>query len=284
MNAFEKMEYSARIRAIGSTLRAQRLDEDGVEDDPERDAKADALLATHPESELKDALQFALYLKAMVDPACSTCKGLGAVVLRDRANKGITYEPCDCARQNEKKMKAAAPAFSSKGSREADLDQRIAQVKAQLAAAIARRNEATAPVVKEIQELDLAVQNYTVERRIYEDRVATSTKTALATRKEIDDLRTKLQEASARLDKAQIEEANHAKALVAFDDSNAGLAGSVIKLKAKHDRVAGHHAPKIEKAERTLRRLTYLRGDAREVVSANVTASDVDVTFKEGTP
>ena len=39
------------------------------------------------------------------------------------------------------------------------------------------------------------------------------------------------------------------------------LCEEVAGLTAERDRVAGHHAPKIEKLRRTLRRLIYLRGD-----------------------
>lgn len=47
-----------------------------------------------------------------------------------------------------------------------------------------------------------------------------------------------------------------------LDDANADAVADFARLKKERARIAGHHAPKIERAERRLSRLAYLKGDA----------------------
>jgi hypothetical protein len=127
MNAIErkKQEHHAKIRALASQLRVLGLDKDTG--DPETDALAEEIYNANTEGDLKDALGFAAYIAEMADSGCADCRGLGAVALTRCKCKGdvtggvfvhkdcadgvvsTVYDPCDCARRNERKRREAQP-------------------------------------------------------------------------------------------------------------------------------------------------------------------------------
>ena len=49
--------------------------------------------------------------------------------------------------------------------------------------------------------------------------------------------------------------------IAVIDAANAPLVGTIERLRAERARIARHHQPKIDRAEKRLRRLTYLAGD-----------------------
>lgn len=267
MNALEKkrLEYHAKIRELGSRIRVQGLDQEAST--PEHDAAAEALMKDNSEEEVNEALGFAGYLATMADPNCVICGGLGAVakvalVVGSRAAEA--HEPCSCSREGEERRRAAeravAPTVRVKTTREADLDKRIAEAQKVLADALGRRDAAVAPVVAEADVLIEKVKAHKETRAGLETNIKAAADEARDDQREVDDRREHLRAAEARLRDAQTWHARCQEVLAIFDVEHVPLTEQMVAFEAKRSRIAGHHAPKIEKAERVLRRLKYLRG------------------------
>jgi hypothetical protein len=90
----------------------------------------------------------------------------------------------------------------------------------------------------------------------------------------VEELRRLLSEADAALSKAKEAQAQRKASLVLHDLEAKAPNDLLASLVATRNRVAGHHTPKIDKAQRKLSRLKWIRGDAPEV-----SAEDVKVTF-----
>lgn len=259
------LAHQAKIRAIGSLLRVEKLDQDL--EGPNADAKADALLKEYTVEDVKEGLDFAAYLGSMADPSCSACSGLGAV------KTDTAYDPCDCARKNEKAKRASQPAFVSKNAaREADLDLRIAETEKQLTDAKKRQAEALAPIAEEIKQAEAGLVDYRDKKSDLDQCLEHSKITVNSTRKFIADLHAQVRAAEADLRTAESAVEKFASALVEHENASAQPINILNELYEKSRRVAGHHEPKIDKAERKLSRLRYLRGDAPKVSAEDVTA------------
>jgi hypothetical protein len=277
MNAIERkrQEHAARIRALGSRIRALALDEDIDSADPDCEASAAELLKAHNEDDIKEGLGFAAYLAAMADRQCTVCRGRGAHQITVGSPIGIDYEPCDCARENEKRAKAAAPFVQAKGDRRSDLGLRIAKVKDQLAAAIKRRDEAVAPVDEEIHAHDLdAMMPFLTKQNSLMNCIANDDRSVSQAQIDLEALRQRVAEADRCLARTIALREQHHTALVMLNKDHDSIVQQAAALAAKRTRIAGHHQPKIDRAERTLRRLTYLRGDTE---SQPVAAEDITI-------
>ncbi len=292
MNAIDRKreEHHTRIRELGSRIRFQGLDEEGA--GPEHDALAETLWSEHAGPDIELGLKIAMALHGLADPACTACSGKGAVqevrcacggkvvdgtfVHADPCESGVevAYDPCDCARRAERRRREALPPVKVVTTKAEDLNRRIAEAEKALAALVAKQNEAVAPVVREIQGLHEETETYRRSRADREARVQDAVDEVSLSRANAEDSRRHLRQAEDRLVEAAAEHLQRVEDLRAFDDEHGALASRVTSLVEKRDRVARHHEPKIEKARKTLRRLTFLRGDK--------VSEDVRVSFGEG--
>lgn len=299
MNVIEKkkLAYHAKIRGIACRILVEGLNTEIADDDVDRNAKAEALFAEHSEGDIKEALAFAVYANDVADEKCARCEGLGAVPITRCECKGkvvdgvfvhercenlaaVTHQVCDCVVAGDAKRqvarRAAEPTARVVGKREETLGQRIKEAEERVKKLEARRDVAVAPVLEEIRQLEATFSTYREGRAEIKGDVAARDGEIAAIRGVIADLQRRLSEADAHLSLVARRREERASDLAKFDADHAGLTQFAADLEAKRERIARHHAPKIDKANRTLNRLTYLRGETKVAVRAE----DVRVVVK----
>jgi hypothetical protein len=284
MNAIERQKQTHRrnILTLAARIRFQGLDVGG-EVTPEQDAQAAAMVAEHSEADIDEAMALAAVIGKLADPNCtSNCKGKGAAANTDDPVYPV-YVVCECVRRAERDRRDAQPSFVATSMPPRDINVQVTVAEKVLADAKAAQTAACKNVDQTLTGLAGQLDSYKAEKQQLDDAIEKAKKGHLAislrSERELNGLTERGAELERQLnllrkqisdvmlrDTCELAEAHQAvldreNALVCFEAGNRSLTVQQQELTAVREKIANRHAPKIERAEKRLKRLRFLRGD-----------------------